>query len=120
MDLCKILLICLPWLPANGHLDWPQTGTAETYRVKIDKVFAVSDRVRDIYPILQKVYPIALAENKIVYISEPDQTAQKYHLAATVPDSYGLPKGIRAAMRLGFWNNRTACVISGEIFDARH
>ena len=117
MDLCKILLICLPWLPAVVRLQPSQADTAAKYQAKIDKVFAVNDRVRDIHPVLQKVYPIALAEDKSVYIFEPDQVARKYRLAATVPDPYNLPKGIRAAMPLGFWNNRTACVISGEIFD---
>lgn len=117
MDPCRILLICLLWLPAIVHPHSLQADTAEKYQAKIDKVFAVNDQVRDIHPVLQKVYPIALVENKSIYILEPDQAARKYHLAATAPDPYGLPKGIRAAMPLGFWNNRTACVVSSEIFD---
>jgi hypothetical protein len=117
MDLCKILLICLPWIPAMVHSHSPQAGIAEKYQAKIDKAFAVNDQVRDIHPVLRKLYPIALVENKIIYIFEPDQAARKYRLAATVPDPYDLPKGIRAAMPLGFWNNRTACVVSSEIFD---
>jgi hypothetical protein len=110
-------MICLPWMPATVHVHSPQAGTAGKVQAKIDKVFAVNDQVRDIHPLLQRVYPIALAEDKIVYIFEPDQAARKYRLVATVPDPYDLPKGIRAAIPLGFWNNRTACVVSSEIFD---
>lgn len=114
MELCKILLICLP---AIANLPMQDVGAAGKYQSKIDRVFLVHDQVRNIHPVLQKVYPIALVEDRTVYIFEPDPPARKYHLAATVPDPYGLPKGIRAAMPLGFWNNRTACVVSGEVFD---
>jgi hypothetical protein len=117
MNLCKIILICLPTLTAMVPLHSPQAGIIEKYQAKIDRVFAVNDQIRDIHPVLKKVYPIALSEGKNIFIFEPDPDARKYRLVVTAPDPYGLPKGIRAAMPLGFWNNHTACVISGEVFD---
>ena len=117
MQLSRILIIFMTWMPAIVQSPSPQAGIAEKYQAKIDRIFAVNDKVRDLHPVLRKVYPIALVENKTVYIFEPDQAARTYHLSSTVPDPYDLPKGIRAAMPLGFWNNRTACVVSSEIFD---
>ena len=46
MDFWRILLICLPWLPAVVRLHPMQAGTAGKYQAKIDEVFAVNDHVR--------------------------------------------------------------------------
>jgi hypothetical protein len=113
------LLISLPFMVVMTQSESAANRIPEKYQARLDKVFAFRDQVRDIHPALRKVYPIALAEEKTVFIFKPDEAAGKYRLVLTVPDPYDLPRGIRAAMPLGFWNNRSACVVSGEVFDER-
>lgn len=60
---------------------------------------------------------MAIVENKTFYIFEPAKTEKTYRLARTAPDTFNMPTGIRAAMPLAFWDNRMACVVTGEIFN---
>jgi hypothetical protein len=117
MPLLKLLLLGLALLPSFPQSDELKKKILATYQTRIDSVFTFRNQVRALHPILGKVYPVALVEEKTIFVFEPDEASGKYRLATTVADPYGLPRGVRAAMPLGFWDNRTACVVSGEIFD---
>jgi len=89
---------------------------AEKYSAPLARIFDLQARLRSIHPTLDKVYPVAIVENKTFHIFEPDPGRKAYRLVLTSPDTYDIPTGIRAAMPLGFWDNRVACVVTGEVF----
>jgi len=89
---------------------------ADKYSAPLAKIFDLQARLKSIHPALDKVYPVAIVENKAFHVFEPDPERKAYRLVQTSPDTYDIPTGIRAAMPLGFWDNRVACVVTGEVF----
>jgi len=59
---------------------------------------------------------VAIVENKTFYVFEPVPGQKVYRLALTAPDTFNVPVGVRAAMPLGFWEGRMACVVTPEVF----
>jgi hypothetical protein len=94
----------------------PGDPVADKYSAPLARIFDLQDRLRSIHPALDKVYPVAIVENKAFHIFEPDPERRAYRLVRTSPDTYDIPTGIRAAMPLDFWDNRIACVVTGEVF----
>ena len=90
---------------------------AEKYSASLKRIFDLGARFAPLHPALGKVHPVAIVENKTFYIFEPDPAKKEYRLAKTAPDTFDIPTGIRAAMPLAFWENRMACVVTGEVFD---
>jgi creatinine amidohydrolase len=95
----------------------PIDPIAGKYAASLEKIFGLGARFAPLHPVLGKVHPVAIVENKTFYIFEPDPAAKTYRLVQTAPDSFDIPTGIRAAMPLAFWENRMACVVTGEVFD---
>jgi hypothetical protein len=90
---------------------------AEKYSAPLAKIFDLQVSFRPIHPAFVKVYPVAIVEKKAFYVFEPAPEERVYRLACTSPDTFNIPTGVRAAMPLGFWDNRIACVVTGEVFD---
>jgi hypothetical protein len=86
------------------------------YAAALQKIFDLQSRFAPLHPALAKAYPVAIVENKTFFIFEPAPGESRYRLAHTAPDTSDIPTGIRAAMPLGFWDNRMACVVTGEVF----
>jgi len=93
-----------------------QSPVAEKYAAPLKKIFEYQAMFAPLDPALDKVYPVAIVENKTFSIFEPDPQSRAYRLVQTSPDTFGIPTGIRAAMPLAFWGNRFACVVTGEVF----
>jgi hypothetical protein len=90
---------------------------ARHYGDSLKKIFEYQAKVADLHPALKSVYPVAIVESGEFFIFEPDPAAQVYRPVKSFPDTFNVSKGIRAAMPLAGWNNRMACVVSGEAFD---
>jgi hypothetical protein len=90
---------------------------ARRFGDSLNRIFEYQAKVADLHPALKSVYPVAIVESGQFYIFEPDPTARVYRPVKDFPDTFNMPKGIRAAMPLSVWNNRMACVVSGEAFD---
>jgi len=91
---------------------------AKRYGDSLNKIFEYQAKVSDLHPALGSVYPVVLVEAGQFFIFEPDPAAKAYRPVNAFPDTFNIPRGIRAAMPLSFWNNRMACVVTGEVFDA--
>ena len=89
---------------------------ADRYAAPLQKIFELQARFASLHPALGKVYPVAIVENKTFYIFEPAPDGKAYRLVHSAPDTFNIPTGIRAAMPLSFWDNRIACVVTGEVF----
>jgi hypothetical protein len=92
-------------------------GIAQRYVPALNKILDYQAKVADLHVALVAPYPVAIVEGGQIVIFEPDPASRTYRPVKAVPDTFNLPKGIRAAMPLGFWDNRMACVVSGEVFD---
>jgi hypothetical protein len=86
------------------------------YEESLRRVFAFQDEVAPVHAIFKQAYPIAIVEDKTFFVFEPVPEKRVYRLVSSAPDTSGMPRGIRAAMPLGFWDNRPACVVTGEVF----
>jgi len=96
------------------------TRVEDAYAVRLKGIFDFQERIVQLHPLFKRVFPVALVVDKVFYVFEPDPPARTYHLVKTTPDSFNIPAGVRAAMPLGFWENRFACVVTGEVFDEPH
>ncbi len=113
-----ILLAALPAVSLGASAQTPSAKdpVAEKYSTPLQKIFDYQAQFAPLHPVFSKVYPVAVVENKTFYIFEPVPGEKTYRLAKTAPDSMNIPVGIRAAMPLFFWDNRMACVVTGEVF----
>jgi hypothetical protein len=111
-QLLAVALSC-PGQEAQATLD----TVAQHYGQSLNKIFEYQAKVADLHPALTSVYPVAIVENGQIFVFEPDLANQSFRPVNAFPDTMKIPVGIRAAMPLNFWNNRMACVVSGEVFD---
>ena len=113
-----IVLIALAIAGVDVSAQTPEAKdpVAEKYATPLQKIFDFRAKFAPLHPALAKVYPVALVENKTFYIFEPVPTEKAYRLVKIAPDQMNIPVGIRAAMPLFFWDNRMACVVTGEVF----
>ncbi len=112
--LLSLVLIVLASGLAGGR---SAVGTiADKYSASLKKIFELQALFAPLHPALENVYPVAIVENKTFYVFEPVPGEKAYRLATTAPDTFEIPTGVRAAMPLAFWENRMACVVTGEVF----
>ena len=109
-----LLIFSQVWGLAQGQ-EAPDP-VAEKYSASLNRIFDLAARFAPLHPALGKVYPVAIVENKMFHIFEPVPGEKIYRLVRTAPDTFDIPTGIRAAMPLAFWDNRMACVVTGEVF----
>ncbi len=112
-ELLAIALVC-PGQEARTTLE----TVAQRYSISLNKIFEYQAKVADLHPALASVFPVAIAESRQIFVFEPNPANHSFRPVNAFPDSMKMPVGIRAAMPLGFWNNRMACVVSGEVFDS--
>ncbi len=112
------LLMALVLVAVHLPAQTPDTKDpiAEKYAAPLGKIFDLQAKFAPLHPALAKVYPVAIVENKTFYVFEPVEAERVYRLVRTAPDTMNIPVGIRAAMPLGVWDNRMACVVTGEVF----
>jgi len=106
--------ICVPSMGKSS----PRLREVSTYAESLREVFSLRDQIKNIHPILQNLYPVAVAEGEDLLIFKPDETRKIYGLAIRTPAPMPIPQGIRAAFPLEALGNKPACVVTGEVFDS--
>lgn len=81
------------------------------------QVGAWREKAGDIHPAFAKNYPVALVAGGQWRVFAPEGE-KGWALAFQGPAKQAVPKGVRAAMPLPFWENRMACVVSPDAFDS--
>lgn len=87
------------------------------YSQSVNRVSEIQKIIQDIHPFLQRLFPIAVAEQGQFLVYQPDP-AGSYRLVETMQTPMPIPVGIRAAFPLDSDGSRMACVVTGEIFGA--
>lgn len=87
------------------------------YDQALQKVLHRQQKIQEIHPLFGQTYPIAIVEGNSFLIYDVDETGSAYHLVKRVPTPMPIPVGVRAAFDLASYDNKTACVVTGEVFD---
>ena len=87
------------------------------YGPALKKVLDLQKKVLDIHPLFGKFYPIAIVQGKTLQIFDVDEEGNAYRLVKRVPTPMPIPVGVRAAFDLESYDNKIACVVTGEVFD---
>jgi len=90
---------------------------ALAYKNQLVRVFEYRNSLEGVHPFVKGLYPIAKAEDNHFYVFDLDETRKEYRLVAYEEIEMKIPKGIRAAFPLQFYDNNCACVVTGEVFD---
>ena len=88
------------------------------YYDKVQKVLEYKDVFELLHPFIQNTHPIAIAEEGYFYVFDLDEGGEAYGLKAWEETGMYVPQGVRAAFSLPFYENRCACVVSGDAFDS--
>lgn len=89
----------------------------EKYNDKLNRVIQLHKEFKNIHHSLEKLYPIAIAEKNTVYVFDIKEGNDTYEFIMKQDMKMNIPKGIKAAMDLDFYENKAAAVVSGDTFD---
>jgi hypothetical protein len=81
------------------------------------KVQELQHQIRDVHPLFEKTYPIAIVEADTFLVFDVIEDETGYQLVKKAPTPMPIPVGVRAAFNLECYDNRIACVVTGEVFD---
>jgi hypothetical protein len=116
-----VFLFTLPLLIGTfalpGGQEEAQSIIVKQYKESLQKLFDIQKKIERIHPFLKKLYPVAIVEGDLFYVFDLDLSGKRYTLAKIAKPALIVPKGIRAAFPLDFYENKMACVISGEVFE---
>lgn len=82
----------------------------------INKLIEMRDRIKDIHPALENLYPIAVYKDSTFKIYDFNPEANSYQLTKTTPSLRYIIKGIRAAFPLEENDYKMTCVVSDDAF----
>jgi hypothetical protein len=86
------------------------------YDTSLQKIVKMHQEIKSFYKVLEKLQPIAIAENNQFYIFDVDENAN-YKFIKKTPCNFPIPQGIRAAMPIEGYDFKCVCVVSGDAFD---
>jgi len=84
----------------------------------LDRLVVIWEDVRDLHDYLHELQPVALVVGDSLVIFEPDSIGTSYEYHSTVATPFPMASGIRAAFPLQAMQGRSACVVSGDIFES--
>jgi hypothetical protein len=87
------------------------------YDHALQKVLDLQKKIQDIHPLFANTYPIAIVKGKTFLIFDVDEAGNAYRLVKQAPTPMPIPVGVRAAIYLECYENKIACVVTGEVFD---
>lgn len=87
------------------------------YADELSKVLEIQSRVRNIHPLFNDFYPVAVVSDNTFEIFDvrPDKGAYEYIKSEPCP--FPLPEGVRAAFPLECYDGKISAVISPDAFD---
>lgn len=91
-------------------------AAVQRHQAELARVSAYREKAADLHPAFAKTYPVALIEDGQLTVFAPGADGRSWAQAAQAPVKPPMPVGVKAAMPLGFWGNRMACVVTPEIF----
>lgn len=87
------------------------------YDNKLEELIKLHEKIKHIDISLSKLYTVAIVEKNNFLIFDIDDKTGKYFFVKTHPTPMPIPKGIKAAFTLEFYENKAAAVVSDDTFD---
>ena len=91
---------------------------AQSYSKQLVRVFEYRDSLEGVHPFIKGLYPIAIAEDGYFYVFDLDSSKTQYRIMAYEEIEMKVPRGTRAAFPLQFYDDKCACVVTGDVFDS--
>lgn len=88
------------------------------YNNQLVRVFQYRDSLEGVHPFVRNLFPIAIAEEGHFYVFDLDSTGGEYRIMTHQEIQMQVPRGVRAAFPLEFYDNKCACVVSGDVFES--
>jgi hypothetical protein len=88
-----------------------------SYEPALQKILELQHEIQGVHPLFLNIYPVAIAEGETLLVFDLDEAGQAYHLVREAPTPMPIPVGVRAAFNLECYENKIACVVTGEAFD---
>ena len=85
---------------------------------KLQKIFKIQKEIMDIHPLLERVFPIAIAKGGEFLIFDVDSSGKRYVFIKREPSPIPLPEKLRAAFPLEYYENRAVCVVTEDAFES--
>lgn len=86
------------------------------YREDLARIVSHQKRLKSIHPVLEELYPVTIVENNHFYVFDVDDGGD-YVPVADCPAPMPVPDGVRAAFQIACYDNRTACVVTPDVFE---
>jgi hypothetical protein len=100
-----------------GEQEAEQTKMVEKSIESLQELFEIQKKIVRIHPFLKKFYPVAIVEGDLFYVFDLNPSNRRYILAKLAKPAMIVPEGVRAAFPLDFYDNKMACVVTGDVFD---
>jgi len=94
-----------------------EQSMAHKYRENFQMFTVVHNEIKDIHPLLETLYPVAIVEDEVFYVFAVEKEGEGYSLIKSARPAMIVPQGVRAAFPLDFLDNQMACVVTGDVFD---
>ncbi|TVQ90188.1 MAG: hypothetical protein EA393_06350 [Bacteroidetes bacterium] len=91
---------------------------AQSYSKQLVRVFEYRDSLEGVHPFIKGLYPIAIAEDGYFYVFDLDSSKTQYRIMTYEEIEMKVPRGTRAAFPLQFYDDKCACVVTGDVFDS--
>ena len=88
------------------------------YDNQLQEIFNIQSKIVSIHPFLEQVFPVALVEGDQFLIYDVDKSGQRYVFVKRASTPMPIPLRVRAAFPLECYGGRTACVVTGDVFDS--
>lgn len=82
------------------------------------KIHELHKQLRDIDRSISQLYPVTIVEDDTFFVFDLDASGEKYELKLECPTQMQIPKGIKAAFPLDFYNMKPSAIVSEEIFES--
>jgi hypothetical protein len=109
-----VLLTTSIWM--GGHAE-VQAEIAKKYVQGLQKIITLQKKIKAIHPFLKKLYPVVVVEGDDFLIYDYNSKKKQYVFIKAAQPAMIVPEGVRAAFPLEFYDNKMACVVTGDAFD---
>jgi hypothetical protein len=89
----------------------------EKQLVSLGQMVELHKEIKDIDKSLERLRTVAVVKNNVYFVFAPDQSGEKYEFKMEYPAEMEIPQNVRATFPLGFYDGKSAVVITEEAFE---
>ena len=112
-----LILFCLHFTSYAQPATTTDSTIIASSNKALQRLASIQQEVHELHPYLQKLYPVAVAENELLYIFDIDSISGDYRFQKKAPQPFPISRGVRAAFPLESYNWQSVCVVSPDAFE---